>query len=478
MKNEQRTTCIKRSAATLIIVSLLVSTFGCSSITTPPNSLAANSSTSKPVAVAVAPVRSGPVTAGHLYSGEMKAKTQVNVAAKLMGRIEQMPVEVGSVVKTGDVIAVLERGAIEAQLRQAEAALTLAKDRLEQMEAGARPEQVAQAEANLRAAEAKLAQLKAGPTAEQLQAAEAQVRLAKNQLYAVQTQADAYLASRAAAVGQLVYTKEMKEAQSGVAWEQVQLAEAQLAQLKAGPTPEQLAQAQAAVDAAKAQLDLAKSPFTQKDLEIARAQVAQAQTAVDLVKTQMADTTVTSPIDGIISERYLSVGGLAAPNVPIVTVTSLDLEASLAIEEARIGQVQAGQPVTATVSAYPDEQFEGVVTSVAPTVDPKTRTVTAKVEVKDPQRRLKAGMLARVMLGSGSSNGLFIPVSAVTRRNGKDIVFVVNDGRAAEREIRIGEPSQERVEVIEGLAAGEMVVLEPQAELTNGTSVTVIRSEQ
>lgn len=464
--------------AKLIVVSLAVSTFGCSSIITPPNSPAASSGTPKPVAVAVAAVQSGPVTAGHLYSGEIRAKTQVNVAAKLMGRIEQMPVEVGSVVKAGDVIAVLERGAIEAQLRQAEAALTLARDRLEQMEAGARPEQVAQAEANLRAAEAKLAQLKAGPTAEQLQAAEAQVRLAKNQLFAVQTQADAYLASRAAAIGQLVYTREMKEAQSGVAWEQVQLAEAQLAQLKAGPTPEQLAQAQAAVDAAKAQLDLAKSPFTQKDLEIARAQVAQAQSAVDLIKTQMADTTITSPIDGVVSDRYLSVGALAAPNVPIVTVTSLALEVNLAIEEARIGQIQVGLPVTATVSAYPDEQFEGVVTTVAPTVDPKTRTITTKVEVKDPQQQLKAGMLVKVTLGSGSSDGLFIPASAITRRNGKDIVFVVNGGRAAVREIRVGEPSQERVEVIEGLTAGEMVVLEPQAELTDGTSVTMIRSEQ
>lgn len=463
------------SLAVVVVLSIAVASCGFATTTNPvPTRETENSRAG--IEVTVAPVKEG-TTAGATYSGEVKAKAQVNVAAKMMGRIEQMLVDVGSEVKAGDTIATLERSTIDAQVRQAEAALTLARNQLAQMEAGARAETVAQAEANLRAAEARMAELRAGPTPEQLQAAEAQVRLARNQLYSVQTQADAYLGSRAAAMGQLVFTPEMKEAQSGVAWEQVQLAEAQLAQLKAGPTAEQLAQAQAAVDAARAQLELTRKPFGERELEVARAQVAQAQAAVDLVNTQAADTVVTSPLDGVVAERYLSVGSLATPGTPIVVITNRDLEVSLTVEETRSGDLWVGQAATVVVGAYQNEVFEGVVSSVAPTVDPRTRTVAIKVAIKDPEHRLKAGMFARIALaGAETSTGVFVPEKALIEREGGDAVFVVTDGRVQLREVRIGTSDGGQVQVQEGLVAGETVVLDPPVELKDGDAVAVVRT--
>ena len=332
------------------------------------------------------------------YTGDVKPKTQVSLSTKAIGRIEELKVDVGSSVHAGEVIGHLDQSTIEAQLNQAEAALAAAKAKQAQLEAGARDETVAQAEANLRAAQARLAQLKAGPTKEQLAEAETAVTAAKNQLNAVQAQGDAYLGSKALLYGTVIYTKDLKDAQAGVAYEQMKLAEERLAELKAGPTKEQLDQAQAAVNAAQAQLDLAKNPFTKNDLDAAAAAVKQAQASVDLVKTQLADTNIVAPVDGIVSDKYLSVGALASPQVPILNIISSELEVALSVEEARAGQIQVGQPVSLTVAAYPDKSFSGTVSSIAPAIDPRTRTFVVKVSPKNGQGMLKAGMLAKVTI--------------------------------------------------------------------------------
>ncbi|MCL5026180.1 MAG: efflux RND transporter periplasmic adaptor subunit [Chloroflexi bacterium] len=456
------------------------------------------------------------------YSGDVKPKSQAAVTAKMVGRIEQINVDVGSEVKAGDVIAVLEHSTIDAQVNQAETALLVAKARLAQMEAGPRQETVAQAEANLdsmkqklasgnagprteavaqaeanlRQAEAKLAQLQAGPTPEQIEVAKTNIRLAKNQLYSIQTQADAYRV--AAGRGAPPFTEGMKEAQSGVGYEQVQLAEAQLAALMAKAQPEVIAQAQAGVEAARQQLNLvknpltewdlaqlqdavqvaeeqvklARSPYTAQDLEVARAQVKQAQAAIDLANTQVADSVVTAPFDGVVSDRFLTAGSLAAPASPIVNLISSDLEISLSVEEARSGMLKVGQPATVQVGAYPGQNFEGTISSIAPTVDPKTRTLVAKISVKDDQKQLKAGMYARVNIAAGQKQtGLLVPKDSVVKRGERDVVFTVVDGKAKMLEVQVGPTDGTNVQLLKGINAGEMIIQSPGSALQDGDVV-------
>ncbi len=464
------------------------------------------------------------------YSGDVKASTQVAVSAKMSGRIEELRVDTGSEVKAGDVIAVLERSALDAQVKQAEAALGVAKANLAKLEAGPRAETVAsaevaldsaqqklaaakagsraeliaQAEANLKGAEAKLAQLLAGPTQEQIEVAKTNVRLAKNNLYSIQTQADAYAGSRAAYMGAIVYTQGMKEAQSGVGYEQVQLAEAQLAALMAKPTPEQIAQARSAVDAARESLKLAKDPYTQwdlatiensvraaeeqlklarspytpEDINVARAQVKQAEAALDAAKTLLADTVVVAPIDGVVSERLLSVGSMASPAAgaaaaPIITLISPENEVHISVEEARSGALKVGLPARVQVSAFPGQEFQGTVISLAPTVDPRSRTLLVKVRVKDDDRQLKPGMYARVIIDAGQSQtGLVVPKEAVAKRGERDVVFLVVDGRAVMREVRPGPADASNIQILQGVAAGETVVQNPGSTLQEGDAVT------
>lgn len=567
-----RISLVKALLGALIALSLVAGLMGCQGSSSTPPSMAQDR-TSKPVSYKLTPVKEANMASTLSYSGDVKPKTQVAITAKMVGRIEDLPVDVGSEVKAGDVIATLEHSAVDANVKQAEAALQMAKAKLAQMEAGSRAETVAQAEAtldsarqrlasakagsrseavaqaeagldvaqqklasakagprteavaqaeaNLKVAEAKLAQLLAGPTPEQIEVAKTNVRLAKNQLYSIQTQADAY--AGAARLG-VPFTKGMKEAQSGVGYEQVQLAEDQLAALTAKPQPEQVAQAQAAVDAARNQLKLAqdpltawdiaqledgarvaeeqlnlarspytewdvaqlentvrsaeqqvklaKNPYTDNDLDVARAQVQQAQAALDATNVQLADATIVAPFDGVVSERTLSVGSMAAPGSPIVSLISSELEISLSVEEARSGMLKEGQASTVQVAAYPGQNFDGKISSVAPTVDPKTRTLVAKVSVKDDKKQLKAGMYARVAIATGQQQtGLLVPKESVVKRGDKDVVFTMVDGKAKLLEVQAGPSDGSNIQILKGVTAGESVIQNPGSILQDGDAV-------
>lgn len=502
----------------LLLLTLQAS--GCAGIA-PPRPQGAEAATTEPaVQVQVVEAKVGQMTSVLSYSGDVKPKSQVSLSAKTMGRIEELSVDVGSNVSAGEIIGRLEKTSLETQSKQAEAALAVAKARMAQMKAGTRAEAlvqsranldsareklvameqggrneaVAQAEAVVHQAEARLAQLKAGPTPQQLDQAEAAVRAARNQLYAAQSQADALLGS----AFPTNYTREMKEAQSGVAYEQIVISEARLAELKAGATAEQISQAQAAVDQARAALEMARNPFTEHDLNqvknavvaaeqqvrlaeapftkddfaVAEATVAQAQANVDFVRAQLADTNIVAPMDGVVTEKNLSVGSLASPQLPIVTIISTDLEIAIPIEESRSGLIGVGQPVAVAVASQSGKTFEGAISSVSPAIDPRSRTFTARVTVTDDQGNLKSGMFARVNISTSEKQGIIVaPEQAVIKRGTENSVFVVADGRARVRRVELGTSDGQNVEIKSGVQAGEKVVVSNTA-LRDGDAVS------
>ncbi|MDP2952317.1 MAG: efflux RND transporter periplasmic adaptor subunit, partial [Chloroflexota bacterium] len=322
------------------------------------------------------------------------------------------------------------------------------------------------------------------------------VRAAKNQLYAVQAQADSAMSKAFSG-----YTPDMKEANSGAAYEQTQIAEARLAELKAGPTQEQLAQVQAAVDQARAALEfarkpftdrdlkqaenavaaagqqllLAQNPFTSQDLKAASAQVAQAQAAADAARAQAQDAILLAPMDGVVSERFLSPGAMAGPAAPILTLISVRTEVVFSVEEFRTGWVAAGQPVSIFVSAYPDQAFSGLVSVVAPSLDPRSRTFTVKVEPEDPKGKLKPGMSARIELAQegGEKRGLWVPAEAVIKQEDGAFVFTVAAGKARKQKVEVGATEGGETVILAGLSNGDRVIVSGQASVKDGEPVRV-----
>ncbi len=485
-----------------------------------PNSSGQPAGSAAPVSIKTAAVQRGKLSPTLTYSGNVQARQQVTLLPKVPGRVVELMVDVGSAVKEGAVLLELDKDAVAAQVAQAESGLAAAQARLDGMLAGPRaeqiaqlqagvdiarqklatlqngprPELVAQAEANLKSAQSRMAAIEAGPTQSQFDAAEAAARAAKNNLYAIEANADSLLSRMGSG-----YTQDMKEAQAGAAFEQVRVAEAQLAGLKAPPNREALAQAQAAVDIAVQQLALAQAPFTDQDVNQAelgvraaeqglklaqnpytrqdldgmRAQVGQAKAAVDLARVQLTETTVRAPFDGLISQRLVSEGAMVGPSTPLLALISARMEVVVNVDERSLASISPGLPAIVTVGAYAGTEFKATVSVISPSVDAKSRTVQVRLSPEDTGGKLRDGMFAQVRLSAGGPEGetLLAPKDAVVQEGNETVVYVVSGGRARRQVVETGASDGDRIEIVKGLAGGQLVATSGASGLRDGQEV-------
>jgi cobalt-zinc-cadmium efflux system membrane fusion protein len=169
---------------------------------------------------------------------------------------------------------------------------------------------------------------------------------------------------------------------------------------------------------------------------------------------------VRSPLHGVVLEKAVTQGTAVTVGTPLYVVADLtELWAVAEIDETQLPQVQAGRSTEIRVSAYPGETFAGRITSVADTVNPKTRRVTVRCQVPNPDGRLKPEMYAALTLSSGEPHEvLAVPSAAVQEIEGKPFVFVKTKARAFERrDVSLGAEAEGWVEVRAGVKAGEEV---------------------
>lgn len=404
------------------------------------------------------------------------------------------------------------------QVAAAEAQVDAARQRLASLQSP-RPENVAQADDAVRQAEARLDALKKGPGQEQIRAAEIAVEQAKNNLYQVQTAKDgacgrgngfqcdaaqkqAFAAEQAVKAAeqqvrvltQPTTTEALAQAQAAVdqASQQAQLArnpasdqdiataqnairvaEAQLSLARQPVLASDLDAARAQAEAADAGARLAANPYTEQDVKSAQAQVALAEAQLDLSRQQLKELTVSSPVAGVVSDRFLVIGSIASPNTPIISIAAQESEIALNVEESQLGKFQSGQPAEIQVAAYPGETLIGKVTVVAPTVDQKSRTGVVKVVPEaDAVGKLRPGMFAQVRVeAEKKQNALVVPRSAVLPGTSPTVVKV-SDGAALRVPVKLGIQDRDQVEVVEGLKDGDQVVLDA-IDLRDGERVAV-----
>jgi HlyD family secretion protein len=256
----------------------------------------------------------------------------------------------------------------------------------------------------------------------------------------------------------------------------VAAAEAKLAQLKS-PTDNDVAAAKAVVTQAQQALALKQQPYTAQDIQTAQAAVDVAQVALDTAKSNLADANLVAPFDGVITAKLLAPGAMASTGSPVATLFSSDLSIPISIEEARLSRLKPDLTTSISVSSYPGESFPGKVTSISPSADSKSHTFVMRVVPTDTANKLKAGMFADVVvITEARSNALMVPRDAVVQRSGKDVVFVVADGKAQMRPVLQGIPSGGTVEIMNGLKQGEQVVVVGLSGLNDGDAVRVMPS--
>lgn len=462
--------------------------------------------------VRTAQVVRGDITSLLVYPGELRPKAGVVVVTRVAGRIDKLLVEPGSSVREGDVVAELDRSALEVQVVQAQAALAAAEARLATLKAGGQGESQAEAEAGLRAAKSRLAALEAAPRVDQIPSLaqavrDARARLAEleggrteavqaaeGRLSAARDRLDELLVSGAAeppapapqaspvalqssgveqarlAVQQA--QQEVSRARQPVSADEIaaarkQFADAEDALLVArwSVGPSDLDEARANVEAAEARLRRAGQPASEVAIKAGETGVEYAGAALELARLQLREATLAAPIAGVVVETFQKQGDTVPAGAQIASIQPPDYEIGVAIDERQLGQVTPGQNVSVLVDAYPGESFTGTVRTMSPSVDGRTRTVAARVDVLDPRAKLKSGLHAQVAVaGTRRTGTLLVPREAIVGTTDTSVMAVV-DGRAHQQRIQVGVQDGRSVEIVQGLAEGTEVILAPTSIL-------------
>ncbi len=204
--------------------------------------------------------------------------------------------------------------------------------------------------------------------------------------------------------------------------------------------------------------------------------VATAQNQIDNIRNQIANATITSPINGEVAARNIDPGEMASPSSPqpIMTVVNIDkvyIEATVA--ESDIALIKAGQEVSVKVDAA-GGSFQGVVKILSPVANPQTKGYSIKIEMENPERKLKPGMFAEIQLVTKNrEDTVVIPKEALVNRGSDKIIYVVRDNVAEERTVATGIETDDKVEIVQGLSAGEKYVVEGQHSLFDKARVTM-----
>jgi membrane fusion protein (multidrug efflux system) len=225
------------------------------------------------------------------------------------------------------------------------------------------------------------------------------------------------------------------------------------------------------------QLELSEKGLVAKGTaENAKFDLDALRAAYDRARLELGYTEIRAPIAGVVSARHIKVGNTIAEGTPTFRVTNLDpLVAYVHIPEKEFRKLAPQQTAEVVVDALGGARFAGTISRISPTVDPKTGTFRARVEVPDPSRRLKPGMFARVnIVYERRQQALQLPRAAILDADGEESVFVVANGKAEQRHVRTGLANSGWIEVVEGLDGSERVVVVGQAGLKTGTAVKVV----
>jgi membrane fusion protein, heavy metal efflux system len=408
---------------------------GASEAAQPADAIQVDVQTSQRLGIKVEPVKSQRLAIGIKTTGQIETlpNKKVEVSAPIPGKVVELLVEPGAVVKAGQPVAVLaapdlvelrvnseeKRAEAQANLQQAQADLKLAQENLE------RQHQIAAAEIEQARTEVEVAQEKYDRDKDLASAG----ALPRRQML----EAQAHLAEGKAQLTKAMSRRELLEAQA------------------------QLKRAQAAVEVAQSRLRLSDTAY---------------QTRLSQLGTRASEkglVTVTAPISGTVADREVTLGQAFedAGGKLMTIVNDNRVFATANIYEKDLDKVKMGQRAMAKVASLPNRTFSGRIAVIGSVVEGETRVVPVKAELDNADGALKPGMFAEleVLTDQTATAIVAIPSSAVVDANGKKLVYVQNGNAYLPVEVTLGQTSGDMVEVKTGLFEGDLVVTQRTPQL-------------
>jgi multidrug efflux pump subunit AcrA (membrane-fusion protein) len=392
--------------------------------------------------VTVAEVQTSPVNRTLKATGTVAAFEMIPVMSQATGlQIQQVLVDEGDFVQTGQLLVKLDDAVLQAQLVQAQAAVAEAEANLAKLRAGNRLEEIERAEEQVRMAQAEVKQ------------AESDLELARKRVERNQNlEADGAIARDRH--DEII--NEERSKQSALNTTQAKLREAQqkLKELESGARPEEIAQGVA--------------------------KLAQAKGQVQIVMAQLKDTRVIAPTSGKIAERNARVGDITSSSEKLFTIIENGrLELRVKIPETQLPLIRSGQAVEITSDVDSRLKLVGRVREINPVVNEESRQATFEVDLPT-QSVLKPGMFLRASITTATATSLTVPMGAVLpQADGTAIAYVLQaDETVKGQRVETGELLRgDRVEILAGLQAGDRVVVKGAAYLKDGDRISVVSNQ-
>lgn len=214
--------------------------------------------------------------------------------------------------------------------------------------------------------------------------------------------------------------------------------------------------------------------------ELAKASLSLAEANLELAQINLRESTIVSPIDGVVVAKHVDQGNLIGQGQRIVMIADMKVvKVVVALAEKYGSQVHPGMQAMLKVDTYEDRVFDAQVYSIYPALDPKTHTIQAEIRFTNDKLLLKPGMFARVtLITRRAENTVVIPRDVILGgKIDRHYVYVVEDGIAHKRLVNLGVIESERCEITEGLMVGETLVVNGMHYLTDGVSVEIVRIE-
>jgi HlyD family secretion protein len=362
----------------------------------------------KPVAVDLVTVVSADVQTSVVASGRVLPPSKVEIGATITGRVEKVLVREGARIEDKQLLVELERGELTAAAAQARAAVARAKARIASVQTLALPT----AQAGLKQAEANL-----------LQAERDEQR-----------------------------NRDL-------------LAKGFISQARVDEAVRQLDVARSQLSSARAQVGAQAASGA--EAQQAQSQLAEAVAALEATEAKLAQTRIRAPGPGVVLERMIEPGDIAQPGRRMLSL-ALDgpVRLIVQVDEKNLPLIKQGAVAMAAADAFPGERFEAVVNYISPGIDAARGSVELRLDVAKPLALLKSDMTISMDLqGPLLKGALMLPADAVRQlQTEAPWVLVERDGVAAKVAVKVGLQTQGRVEINDGLKAGDRVILNREVE--------------
>ncbi|MBK9144633.1 MAG: efflux RND transporter periplasmic adaptor subunit [Candidatus Melainabacteria bacterium] len=394
-------------------------------------------------------------------SGTVKPEHEVKISPKVTGLIKKLLVSQGQKVKKGELIALMDDSNLIGQVEAARSALNLAEANYDKAVNGNRPQEIAEAEAQVRKSEdgVRFANQAVNRARALVKSREAELLRDKTNAMRMKQ-----LAQEGAVSDQDRLNAVTVENVAQISLEQ---ARQEFQQAVAG-----LAQTRADLDTAKQRFSLLRAGSREEDVRAAQHAREQARGQLKYLESQLNDTRIKAPFDGIISQEYAEEGSIVTPTTSAATdsatsssIVSLAsrLEVIAYVSETDMGHLKIGQPTRIVANAYPDREFHGKVTLIAPAAVVTQNVTTFEVHSSiddDPEENLMSGMNVNAEFLAGKlENVLIVPTVCVISEKGKTGVLVPDaEGKPRFHPIKAGRTAGSDTRVISGLKEGDLVL--------------------